>query len=281
MKLSYTAMDYASYCRAEVLLTFQNGYQHATSILESPDYEKDALVLRTFPSNLFSRNHGELCASAHFDIGHHSYKHQHKAIESVDECTLAKIFPSNPGASSRVTKVANKGSFPLDREYQLKALNQMLSCNCAAPYLLLGPFGTGKTYLLAAAVAKLLEARENRILVCTHRKRGADSIYKNLQERMIRNTARMVGSTDAAERLKFFGTTAIVPSIEAADYSVLVTTFGVAGNLVELVLDDQIHFTHILIDEGAQCPEPEALGALVLANNDTKVIIVGDSKQVN
>lgn len=275
-------MDYASYCRAEVQLTFQNGYQYATSILESPDYDKCALVLRTFPSSLFPRNR-ELRASAHFDIGHHSYQHQHKAIESVDECTLAKIFPCNPGASqsSVVTKVANKGSFPLDRRYQLKALNQMLSCNCAAPYLLLGPFGTGKTYLLAAAVAKLLEAGENRILVCTHRKRGADNIYKNLQERRIRNTARMVGSADTAEKLRLFGTVAVVPSIEAADCSVLVTTFGVAGNLVELVHSGQMHFTHILIDEGAQCPEPEALGALVLADDDTKVIVVGDSKQVN
>ena len=279
MNLSYAAMDYASYCRAEVLLTFQNGYQYATSILESPDYDKDALVLRTFPSNLFPRNR-ELSASAHFDIGHHSYQHQHKAIASADDCTLAKIFPGAT-LSSRVTKVPNKGPFPLDRQYQLKALNQMLSCNYAAPYLLLGPFGTGKTYLLAAAVAKLLEAGGNRILVCTHRKRGADSIYKILQERMIRNTARMVGGTDAAERLRSFGTTAVIPSIEAAVFSVLVTTFGVAGNLVELVHSGQMYFTHILIDEGAQCPEPEALGALVLADEDTKVVIVGDSKQVN
>lgn len=283
--LSYSAMDYASYNRADVAIITQSGYQFSTSVLESPDYDKDALVLRTIPSSLLpQRRHEkrEIKASVHFDISHDHYKHQHRAIENADDCTLVKIFPRNNNAtSSSGIQVSTTRPFRLDRQYQAKALQKMLSCSPDAPFLLLGPFGTGKTYLLAATVAKLLDTRGNKILVCTHRRRGADSIYKTLRDNRIGNVARMLGSTDAVETAKHFGTSAVAPGIEAANFSVLVTTFGVAGNLVELVHQGEMHFSHILIDEGAQCPEPEALGALVLADDDTKVIIVGDNKQVS
>ena len=285
MKLGNAAMDYAAFNRADVVVTFTvKGYQYTTSVLEQPNYDEGALVLRTIPNVrwLCSTNRimHEHSVSVHFDINHDHYKHQHDAIENADDCTLEKIFPSKLStASSLVSTFSTARSFSLDKEYQSIALNRMLSCNSKAPYLLLGPFGTGKTYLLAATVSKLTEVRGNHVLVCTHRRRGADGICKTLQDSRIRNVARMVGSM--ADKQRSSDTTAIIPGREAANYSVVVTTFGVAGNLVELVHNDEMHFSHILIDEGAQCPEPEALGALVLADDNTKVIIVGDNKQVS
>ena len=287
LNLGYTAIDYASFNRAEVVVTLQNGYQFTTTVLDTPDYDKNALVLRNIPTKFTSPQ--QLAGSVHFDISHSHYRHQHMAIENADESTLAKIFPPDLKTTkcrntSEELAALNSGPFPLDWQYQLKALNQMLSCESAAPYLLLGPFGTGKTYLLAAVVTKLIDSRrmQNRILVCTHRRRGADCIYKTLQEKRIRKVFRMVGGAEEAERLKWFGTSAVTPQdTAAANFSVLVTTFGVAGNLVESVREGLICFSHILIDEGAQCPEPEALGALVLAKDSTKVIIVGDNQQVD
>ena len=288
LNLGYTAVDYASFNRAEVVVTLQNGYQFTTTVLDTPDYDKNALVLRNVPASKFISPR-ELPGSVHFDISHSHYHHQHMAIENANECTLAKIFPPDLRTikfknTAKELSALNSGPFPLDWQYQLKALNQMLSCESKAPYLLLGPFGTGKTYLLAAVVSKLVDGRrkQNRILVCTHRRRGADGIYKTLQDKRIRNVARMVGGAEEADRLKWIGSSAITPQdTAAANYSVLVTTFGVAGNLIEFVRQDLIQFSHILIDEGAQCPEPEALGALILAKESTKVIIVGDNKQVN
>lgn len=287
LNLGYTAVDYASFNRAEVVVTLQNGYQFTTTVLDTPDYDRNALVLRNIPTKFMSTQ--QLPGSVHFDISHSHYRHQHVAIENANESTLAKIFPPDLKTikcKNTKNKLAalNSGPFPLDWQYQLKALNQMLSCESDAPYLLLGPFGTGKTYLLGAVVTKLIDGRrgQNRVLVCTHRRRGADSIYKTLQDKRIRNIARMVGGVEEAERLKMFGSSAVTPHDTATHvYSVLVTTFGVAGNLVESVREGFIHFSHILIDEGAQCPEPEALGALILAEKSTKVIIVGDNKQVD
>ena len=293
MKLNYTAMHYASYNRAEAVITFGNDRQsYTTSVLETPDYDKDALVLRTIPSNRLTPPKQvvyQFKGSVHFEISHHHYHHQHQAIKNANESTISKLFPSSHTLSLRqcqsgmeIASLRGTDAFQLDQQYQLKALKQMFSCSPGAPYILLGPFGTGKTYLLSAAVSKLMERGTNKVLVCTHRNRGADGIYRALQggRRVERHIARVVGGAEAAERLRLPGATVVYPDRQATNYSVLITTFGVAGNLIDLVRQGCLHFSHILIDEGAQCPEPEALGALILAGRDTRVIIVGDNKQV-
>lgn len=292
LKLSYTAMHYAAYNRAEAVITFENdGQSYTTSILETPDYDKDALVLRTIPNNRVAPPKQlvyKFKGSVHFEISHHHYHHQHQAIENASESTISKLFPSShtlrqSQSGMEIASLRVNDVFHLDQQYQLKALKKMFACSPGAPYILLGPFGTGKTYLLSAAVSKLVERGTNKVLVCTHRNRGADGIYRALQgnvRRVERSVARVVGGAEAAERLRLPGATIVYPDRQATNYSVLITTFGVAGNLVNLVRQGYLHFSHILIDEGAQCPEPEALGALILAERDTRVIIVGDNKQV-
>ena len=291
--LSYTAMDYASYNRAEAVITFNDSQSYTTGVLETPDYDKDALVLRTVPINRLVPGRQLVYifrGSVHFDISHHHYRHQHQAIENASESTISKLFPNDltlRQSQSGIENVSarNSGTFRLDQQYQLRALRQMFSCSPGAPYILLGPFGTGKTYLLSAAVSRLVEKGGNTVLVCTHRNRGADGICRALRDNVRRaeqHIARVVGSAEAAGNLRLPGVAVICPGMQATRYrySVLVTTFGVAGNLIDLVREGHIHFSYILIDEGAQCPEPEALGALILAETHTRVIIVGDNKQV-
>lgn len=294
--LSYTAMDYASHTRADVVITLaESGRQYTAQVFDTPDFDRNALVLRIPPQSTFfqlcsppNRLNYQFEVSAHFEISHQYYQRLHKAIDCVRDDTLAKLIPSNVSASRSVAPRKNGnnkiGGFSLDKTYQAKALDSMLSCNPSVPYLLLGPFGTGKTYLLAATVAKLVKAGGNLVLVCTHLKRGADGLYRSLQEKVkdIENhVARVVGSTEAANNLRLYNGASVVDlqlnSYSAYNYSVLVTTFGVALGMIDLGME----FTHILIDEGAQCPEPEALGALVLASAATRVVIVGDNKQVS
>ena len=297
MNLSYTAMDYASHTRADVVITLvESGRQYTAQVLDTPDFDRNALVLRIPPQSTFfqvcsppNRMKYQFEVSAHFEISHQYYQRLHKAIDCVRDDTLAKLIPSNINASrSHVASRKNSnnkiGGFSLDKTYQAEALNNILSCNPGVPYLLLGPFGTGKTYLLAATVAKLVKTGGNLVLVCTHLNRGADGLYRSLQEKVNHiesHVARVVGSTEAANNLRLYdGASAVDLQHDSASvysFSVLVTTFGVALGMVDL----GIQFTHILIDEGAQCPEPEALGALVLASAATRVIIVGDNKQVN
>ena len=296
MNLSYTSMDYASHNRnADAIITLVGGQQYTAQVHGIPDYDRNALILQIPPqSTLFQlcfppdRLVYEFKASVHFEVGHQYYRRLHEGIDNVTDLTLAKLIPNNPARLSlsrfptvHVTK-QDVRKYSLDWQYQLKALNQMFSCSPSVPYLLLGPFGTGKSYLLATAVAKLTETGGNRALVCTHLNRGADGLYKSLQEKVKgieRHVARVVGSAESS-RLQNASVIQYPDAETVTKFTVLVTTFGVALNLVDLVENGYLDFSHILIDEGAQCPEPEVLGALVLASRQTRVIIVGDNKQV-
>jgi hypothetical protein len=295
MNLSYTSMDYASYHKGEVTITLAGDQQYNAQILGTPDYDRNALILQIPPqSTLF-----QLCSppdqlvhdfktSAHFEIDHQKYLRLHKGIDSVVDESLRKLIPTCSGRSCHSTfpklqfNKQDEKKYGLDRHYQLKALNQMFSCNPSIPYLLLGPFGTGKTYLLAAAVAKLIETGGNqvRVLLCTHSRRGADGLYRGLQGKLkhtSRYAARVVGYSETSPLRK---ATVIYPEEAALNFIVLVTTFGVALSLVDFDENGSLIFSHIFIDEGAQCPEPELLGALALATKKTRIAIVGDNKQV-
>lgn len=46
------------------------------------------------------------------------------------------------------------------------------------PVLIIGPFGTGKTYTLAQALRQVLRQRDTRVLVCTHSNSAADLYVK-------------------------------------------------------------------------------------------------------
>ena len=63
------------------------------------------------------------------------------------------------------------------------------------------------------------------------------------------------------------------------------------NNILSLLLHLVVHFisevvpkdyfTHILIDEGAQTREPETITPLIMANEDTHIVIAGDIQQVH
>ena len=292
MNLGDTSMDYVShYHHASVVFTLAGGQQYSAQVLD-PDYDKNALLIQIpYTSNIFQRYFPpdclvcELKVLVHFEIDHRYYYRLHEGIYSVNEDTLAKLMPSNSlkedchdFSSVQITQRDRK--YSLDKKYQLSALKSMFSCSPDAPYLLLGPFGTGKTYLLAVAVAKLIDSRGKRVLVCTHSNRGADGLYKSLCNRksVARHVARVVGSQTKNVRLQ--NASVIYPDENVMRFSVLVTTFGVVIKLIDFVENGNLEFSHILIDEGAQCPEPEVLGALALASKQTKIVIVGDNKQV-
>ena len=46
------------------------------------------------------------------------------------------------------------------------------------PVIILGPYGTGKTFTLGRAIEHLLSGQGNRVLVCTHSNSAADLYIK-------------------------------------------------------------------------------------------------------
>ena len=163
-----------------------------------------------------------------------------------------------------------------------------------APYLIVGPFGTGKTRLIAAAVWKLLteSPADRKILIATHHiitanyyvtkyfgplLRSADSQIKMV--RVISDSTAPKGKHGQSDH-EFTKT-----FLEASDggyfqnCNLIVTTFVVseAFSRRDIIIGK---FTHIFIDEGAQAREPETVAAFRCADQFTKIIIAGDHLQV-
>ena len=53
------------------------------------------------------------------------------------------------------------------------------------PVLMIGPYGTGKTFTLAQAIKILLKQPDNRILVCTHSNSAADLYIRDYLDNFI------------------------------------------------------------------------------------------------
>ncbi len=295
---SSAAMDYAHHNRAEITISVGHHIYPVTAC--DRDYEADALVVKVHGSSFLYSYSGVPLPNvkAHFDISHLYFHRLHEAISYAEnDEILDKLLPTkesfSSGSQPRIQLKGKLRNFQIDREYQLKALSQMLSCNPRAPYLILGPFGTGKSHILAAAVATLLTSHSNKVLVCTHLNRGADGLYKSLQMQMgyeytRSNVLRLVPTQEALEQLRLkspYSALAVRGTTvsQLAHFPVILSTFVTAMHVRTMETEGEmtLHFTHILIDEGAQSREPEVLGVFSLADRSTRVVIVGDNKQVS
>ena len=285
------AMDYAKQGHAVAHVPLRG---HVMECVVS-HREEDALLL-DLNGHVPPFSIGDGLVYVHFEINHKYFDGLHKAINTLSPVAISKILP-HKGVLPQCTtgkqlssheKVAIQ-SFTLDSEYQMNALKRMVYSDPRVPFLVLGPFGTGKTHILAAAVSALLCNPENRILVCTHQNQCANSIYHSLHnhsQKYSNTIMRLVPNQQAAIYIRGgHEGVVLMKDVQISDIyqkRVIVTTFLTATNLrqKEAMCGKPLIFSHILIDEGAQTREPEALGALAVTKQDTKVVIVGDNKQV-
>ena len=159
------------------------------------------------------------------------------------------------------------------------------------PILISGPFGTGKTRILAVAAHILLQKPSSCILVCTQQRKSADNfllMYHDVVRRSrckddhVKKVLLISGSVYGGKdpRLKhFYCEPSDLPGLALSHSSgnfLFVTTCLSAHHLTKV----KVTFSHIFIDEGAQMREPEAIAALRKAKSDTKIVIAGDPQQV-
>ena len=168
------------------------------------------------------------------------------------------------------------------------------------PIIVNGSFGSGKTQLLAVAThclikCGMLNGQPVRILLCAHHQSSADHFINKyfgplLLRReqyeqplgLIRLMSRSYHIKDDMFKNYYMHSQDLhnnVHHYQRASYLIVVTTF-----LTSLSLPYKLRsgfFTHILLDEGSQSREPEAIAPLCSAGPNTKLVIAGDSHQVS
>ena len=278
------AIDYAIHGHAVAHVPFRGSTIECTVLQR----EQDSLLLQ-LPDDIHSIEQGEVYV--HFEINHIYFDGLHKAINCLSQDTISKLLPKAGimracTTGRKLTKRENDAikPSPIDSEYQMNAVERMVSSDPRVPFLVIGPFGTGKTHILAATVSALLCDGNSHILVCTHQHQCANGIYQILYQKYGHSIMRLVPNPQTIRFIEV-GRDCVAEVRHVRQNSrmlyhkrVIVTTFLAATKLPEI--EPQLNFSHILIDEGAQTREPEALGALAIAKPETKIVIVGDNKQV-
>ena len=233
----------------------------------------------------------------------------HIAIDQLPEEVLEKIMPDsvlNFTPSVAIDSNLKSYMIPCVEEFvtldkkeekqfvpnpQMHALRKIINSNPSkAPVLCVGSFGTGKTRVLACAAYQILfNDKQAKVLICAHHQASADSFVQNYFGRMInfgwrcRSLVRLYPESYSyrLQALKFheyYMTIDMFREVNKNSLNLVVTTFSTSLSLLRYL--GKGYFTHILLDEGAQTREPETIIPLCLANKNTKIVIVGDHKQV-
>ena len=189
--------------------------------------------------------------------------------------------------------------FTLDKEYQEPACESLLQSPTSAPFLVTGPFGAGKTRLLATSALRLLlvDARY-RILIATHHIQTANEYVKkyftpevlsqcpNIEVvRIVTKVSQKDSASHVYKAVDDFkkqkpGVHSEQKREDINQYNLIITTFITMLSLRGVLKDSGYEFTHILVDEGAQAREPECVAAFSCSGLDTKIVIAGDHLQV-
>ena len=226
-----------------------------------------------------------------FTLKYRYFENLRNAIIKLPAEVIPKLMPVQleaPKCSSICKSAKVLGNLPegfeLDKEYQEQACIRLFSSSSDVPFLITGPFGTGKTRVIAAAVYCILKAYpESRVLIATHHLRTANEYVesyftKNLVDREGLKVVRLVNNETPSAKLGGLTKKFWMVQDTLHRFQLIITTFIMSMGLSRRLRDG--HFTHIFIDEGAQAREPETIAAFSRAGHRTKIVIAGDRMQV-
>lgn len=231
-----------------------------------------------------------------------TYCEWHMAVDKIADCKLlfpdTKIGPDIPWNPKRQWDVN------LDPKLNSKQREAVLTITSPIniplpPILLIGPFGTGKTYTLAQIIKQLLTQSESRILICTHSNSAADLYIRDFLHPWVESGVaeakplriyyhkRWVATVNQTVQkyclIELKSNTRVFkkPTVEDVyKHKIVVVTLSTSMELASLNLKKG-YFTHILLDEAAQALECEAITPLALADSNTRIVLAGDHMQMS
>ena len=240
-------------------------------------------------------------AKVKFELKHSYFQRLHNAIKHLPEHVISKLNPTVEELSCCQTERLYYYHSPpppyeclqLD-ETQKKALHVVLNSSAKFPILVAGPFGTGKTRMLARAAYDILGKPKSRVLICAHHQASVDTFVdyfgkimeKQQENPWVMNMVRIIPHNSYKSKTRdnynrYFISVTDISEEMLETCRLVITTLGTAPRLFHKIREIYNSFSDILIDEGAQTREPETVGPLCLARKFTRIIIAGDHCQVN
>ena len=289
------AAEYADQYAGTVKVVFPN-HQGKYIICHSPTVVRNKysvhlrLDVKDDESDLFPKVHPDqkIRVTVEFLLRRSFFDILHAAIEGLSFESISKVFPPElikASSSAKALPYCNPESLKLDEDFQTPALNAIFSCSRAVPFLLTGAFGTGKTRLIVRAAHQIVATIPNsKVLICVHHNQTANSYIENY-------FVDLASRRNAVKAYRIISESKYLPSNNSQYYiygsqinkkhRIIISTYALSKNLNDNQNIKQGYFSHIFLDEAAQCPEPEAMVPFLLSDQDTKVVLAGDHLQVN
>ncbi|XP_023294599.2 probable helicase with zinc finger domain [Lucilia cuprina] len=241
----------------------------------------------------------EILVDIQFQLNRLPYCEWHHAVDKITDFKIifpaTEIEPNIPWTPKKQWSETCEPKLNAKQREAVNAITTSLSIKLP-PILLIGPFGTGKTYTLAQAIKQLLTQPEAKILICTHSNSAADLYIKEylhpwieagLEEATplrvyyhkrwvatVNSVVQKYCITDGAGNFRR-------PTVEdIMKHRIVVVTLNISMELANLDLPKG-YFTHIFLDEAAQAMECEAIMPLALANDSTRIVLAGDHMQMS
>ena len=113
-----------------------------------------------------------------FELKHFYFQNLHDAIDNLPTNIIQRLIP-NPRLIVEY-KIPYDSLRPAYKclhldGMQLIGLETVFSSSPNFPILIAGPFGTGKTRMLARIAYEILKKRNSRVLICAHHQASADT----------------------------------------------------------------------------------------------------------
>ena len=230
-------------------------------------------------------------------FNHKNFQSLHQVLDNIPQVIIQKLFPSVSDAKKIMKGKSDYDSKDMQSPFktdnlQSEAIFCMLSVSAKTPFLLLGPFGTGKTHVLACATAAIVSDPSTRVLIATHHDESANNFIskyfgtigstKTLPPTVapFRIVTKMMNDDMENKQYFFKFNDPMITKELLNERRIVVTTFLTVLHFASAKRVPRGYFTHILIDEGTQTCEPETIAPLIFADERTKVIISGDHLQV-
>ncbi|KAL3877847.1 hypothetical protein ACJMK2_035491 [Sinanodonta woodiana] len=222
----------------------------------------------------------------------------HFAIDQLNNTEI--VFPDVPKINPlRNERHILKVSSSVLNEDQMKAVRHIVAerSGYTPPFIMYGPFGTGKTETIAqAAMVLLKEQPTSKILICAQSNSAADLYITKHFDIFIKKS----NITVSLRRVYYKERRVYTVAPEVKKYCILspdssyfesptkedilshrIVIVTLAESLVLTSMGLQGNFTHIFIDEAAQSLECETIMPISLANENTCIVLAGDHMQIS
>ena len=244
-----------------------------------------------------------------FEVKHYYFNTLHGALVKLPDWIIAKLLPKSPDQFKNFHLEFLEWYHPglsflhLDYKSQFLALRRIVSCPSDVPFILSGPFGSGKTRVLACAAyyfASVKHEEPARIMICAHHQESTETFVHAYFGRLFKKTPKLSQQIQLihivrGESAKRYGTYShLYKSVsefqewwdkrlyDPSKPLIVIATYMNSLSLYELLqVPAYGFFTHFLLDEAAQVREPEAIASLALATRDAKIVMAGDNLQVS